>query len=56
MLYLYIDDRSSILWFKAKSTSILEYESDDPIVYDNLKRGQIIIKKGATAEVAKLTK
>ena len=26
------------------------------IVYDNLKRGQIIIKKGATAEVAKLTK
>ena len=25
-------------------------------VYDNLKRGQIIIKKGATAEVAKLTK
>lgn len=25
-------------------------------VYDNLKRGQIIIKKGATADAAKLTK
>lgn len=25
-------------------------------VYDNLKRGRIIIKKGATADVAKLAK
>ena len=25
-------------------------------VYDNLKRGQIIIKKGATVDVAKLAK
>lgn len=39
----------SCLWMAADTL-------EKQVVYDNLKRGQIIIKKGATADAAKLTK
>ena len=41
---------------KCESERFTYYVRKSVVVYDNLKRGQIIIKKGATAEVAKLTK